>query len=176
MFTVIFGLRLTLKPFLPWKPVERGWLSLFFVHFFLRLDVARKKLQQVERRSVIADETKRKSLQPGTMSDVRARPPTASQPSQTLITADETKQKSVQPKGDESPLVQVDALKGITLTHKFYGSQLILGSKTLLSGLSVGLHLLEITSDDEFYIDNNAVSIGKTDLIKIKTELSKVVR
>lgn len=198
MITLLLGLRLSLRPFWPWKPIESGWLSILFFHLLVRPSFKRApRFSPVAplppQRAIIKDETKRRSLQPGTLSDARIRVPSNSHaktsgppPESTAaketpvappqLTQDETKQRSLQPRGDDQALIDTDPLRGKGFIHKFYGSALIVGSRTLMSGLSVGLHHLEITSGGQVFIDNNPYAVNPSDLVKIKAELSKVVR
>ena len=198
MITLLLGLRLSLRPFWPWKPIEQGWLSLFFLHLMLRPSIRRAPrfspvAAPIKEQAIIKDSTKRRSLQPGTLSDSRIRtpsnahaktsgpPPTSTAAKETPVappqlTADETKQRTLQPRGDDQALVNTDVLKGRAFEHKFYGSALIVGSRTLMSGLSVGLHRLEITAGGQVFVDNNPYAVNPTDLVKIKAELSKIVR
>lgn len=197
MITLLIGLRLSLRPFWPWRPIESGWLSLFFLHLMLRPSYRpAPRYSPVaalpKERVIIKDSTKRRSLQPGTLSDQRIRTPSNALPKTTgptppvtpkeihvvapQITVDETKQRTLQPRGDDQSLVETDPQRGKSFNHKFYGSALIVGSRTLMSGLSVGLHTLEITAGNQVFVDNNPYSVNPTDLVKIKAELSKVVR
>jgi hypothetical protein len=198
MTTLLLGLRLSLRPFFPWRPIESGWLSLLFLHLFFKVSFrslpnALVSVPLAVKRVIVKDETKRRSLQPGTLSDARIRtpsnahaktsgpPPTSTVEKETpapapQLTADETKQRTLQPRGEDQALIDADALKGKAFTHKFYGSALIVGSRTLMSGLSVGLHQLEITAGGQVFIDNNPYPVNPTDLVRIKAELSKVVR
>ncbi len=195
MITLLLGLRLSLKPFWPWRPIDDHWLSLAFLHLLVKVSARKTPLPSpvlpLLKRGIIKDETKRRSLQPGTLSDERIRTPSTvlpkasapydQQPKETpapppVITQDQTKQHSLQPRGDDQGLADTDPLRGRSFQHKFYGSALIVGTRTLMSGLSVGMHSLEITSGGQVFIDNNPFAVNPGDLVKIKAELSKIVR
>lgn len=190
MFTIMLGLRLSLRPCWPWRPIEQGWLSLLFIHFLISMSLVRSlkktpvEIKSTHSKPIIVDETKRKSVQPGTMADVRVYKSMADLPrsvvikvkakSEETMVVDHTKSKSVQPRGDDPSIMESDKNRGKTFTHKFYGSQLIVGSRPFLSGLSVGMHTLEITAQNQVFIDNNPYPINPTDLVNMKEELSKV--
>jgi len=169
-------------PSWPWRPIERGWLSLFFIHLLISIRATKLFKKQPEIKSIVADDTKRKSVQPGTMLDARAYMAVQTTPmsitarlkEEATMVADYTKSKSVQPRGDDPSILESDKNKGKAFTHKFYGSQLIVGSRPFVSGLSVGMHLLEITAQNQIFIDNNPYPINPTDLVSMKEELSKV--
>jgi hypothetical protein len=198
MITFLLGFRLSLRPFFPWKPIERGWLSLLFFHFLWRASVRQAPrfspiAAPIKEQAIVKDQTKRRSLQPGTLSDTRIKTPSNTLPRTSgppatstaaketpapppVLTLDQTKQRTLQPRGDDHALIDADPLKGKTFNHKFFGSALIVGNRTLMSGLSVGMHTLEITAGSQVFIDNNPYPVNPTDLVKIKAELSKVVR
>lgn len=81
MFTVMWGLCFTLKPYLPWKSLQ-GWASFFFIHFHLsfhRRHVYQPlpKLKLPEKKFIaprVVDPTKRRSLQPGSMQQLSDKP------------------------------------------------------------------------------------------------------
>jgi hypothetical protein len=58
-------------------------------------------------------------------------------------------------------------------SYKFYGSQLIVGRKTVFHGLGKHVHRLEITAQDQCFIDGKLSQIHPNDLEEIKAAILK---
>jgi hypothetical protein len=55
--------------------------------------------------------------------------------------------------------------------HKFFGGRLVMDGHELLTGLSNGLHKLEITKDNKIYVDGKPLTINPTTLERLKEAL-----
>jgi len=164
MFTFAFGVRITWKPVLPWKPKFKYWFSLFWIHFLIRITT--KELIEVVVKEVIREPV------------YKARDP--------------QKEKSLAPDGSKEPhpiQIKKPAIKmkpvvagnttkarpvvGGHLYHEFYGSQLIVDKTKVVFGLSQKIHTLELTPSNQVFIDNNPYKFNPTDVQRIRTELIK---
>lgn len=91
------------------------------------------------------------------------------------VTQDETKRRHLQPHGeDQAALEKRATLADQGFSHRFFGSQLIVGSVTLVRNLSKGVHVMEITANNQLFIDNNPYAANPSDLIRVKEELAKL--
>lgn len=111
------------------------------------VNTVKKKTQEKK-----MDATKLLSLQPAN----RSRAPTGWTPEEVETDGVKTHQWKQTPKltGD--------------FEWKFYGSQLSVGDKTIWSGLPKKMHLLEITSQDQVYLDGTPKQIHPGELESLK--------
>lgn len=56
---------------------------------------------------------------------------------------------------------------------KFYGSQLVVGKKTVFTGLGKHLHRLEITAQDQCFIDGKPAHLHPNDMEDVKAAILK---
>ena len=105
------------------------------------------------------DETKRKSLAVGNNDII---PQGWEQVSMAIAPAQTQQPKAVQP---------TEKLKG-EFSMKFFGSQLMVGDRVIKGALPKKLHLLEITTQDQVFIDGVPQTLHISDL----EELKRVIR
>jgi hypothetical protein len=106
------------------------------------------------------DPTKRKSLSPGNSKVI----PNGWEAVQELV----PESAPVKP---NAPVKMTEKLKG-EFAYKFFGSQLMLGDRILKGGLPRKLHLLEITTQDQIFIDGQPLEVHPKDI----EDLKKVIR
>lgn len=150
-----------------------------------RISTPRKKAVAASQPDPINDHTTQKyrTLQPGNR--VISKGP------------DDTKRKSLQP-AKQKPIpkgyklvTSTEDAKGATeisegtfvtshapapkrdYSYKFFGSQLLVGHKTILTGLGKSLHHLEITPQDMAFIDGKNIHLHPNDMEDIKAAVLK---
>jgi hypothetical protein len=109
----------------------------------------------------VFDETKHRNRMPGNQKVVP-------QGFKTVFIEEATTDSNVSPRLSQ---VSTEKLKG-EFAHKFFGSQLMIGDRILVPGLPKKLHLLEITLQDQVFIDGVPQMINVGDL----EELKRVIR
>jgi hypothetical protein len=126
----------------------------------------------------VRDDTKRKSLQPGSTIQDKQKEEIVVKPRVPL--KEEIQRKKETPKVTQPGVKQTGQaeawernLEGRYFSHKFFGSQLIVGKITVIKGLSSIQHSLEIEGN-QLFIDNMPHAINPHDLQRIRVELAKV--
>ena len=170
MFTIAFGIRFTLTPVLPWKPKFKHWFSFFWVHFMFRITL--KELFKVVVKEVKVEVPIYK----------KARDSHKEKSSLSIgdpLYLDEDQELTVKKPQPMKPLVAGNVTKARPrvdgyLYHTFHGSQLTVGKTLIVHGLSNKAHSLEVTPDDQIFVDNIPYKFNPTDVQKIKVELNKL--
>lgn len=112
-------------------------------------DIRMIKKEVVPRRVHTLDSTKRMTLQPGNKGIVPVG------------------WESIESKKGDILVDIVPTPKGIAL-YKFYGSALCMRDKVLIHGLNKKMHKLEITENNDLYIDNEVYKIHIDDIKMLK--------
>jgi hypothetical protein len=122
------------------------------------------------------DPTKRRSLQPGQHPmpkgfrealDFEAVPVVPK-----VIAKEETKKALLSRQSSRSEK-EDHAAKHDGFYHKFFGSQLIVGERVVLSGLTKKIHAMEITKSGQLFVDNIPFEMNPTDIVRMREELAK---
>lgn len=133
------------------------------------------KLELHPKLKPVLDKTKRRSLQPGT----RATPKGYIDPNTHVATSPPVKPPAPEERAQKARSVipvrhltdnEKDALND-HFTHKFFGSQLVVGDRLVIGGLSRRPHTVEITKENRVFVDNVPFDMAQGDAFQIKSEL-----
>lgn len=133
------------------------------------------------RKKVPLDPVKRRSLQPGKRPIPKGfretlpfeKPPEPIKPV-SHINPKERKKPPTLPLKNSFTEKQERAIEEGGFYHKFYGSQLIVGTTPLVQNLATQSHALEITKGGQLFIDNIPYEVNPSDVHRIKEELMKM--